>query len=227
MKPLLKQQAIELRLQGLAINEIAKQIGASKGSVSTWTRHVKLTEEQIGKLKEQNPIYNRNLTGAKRRADIAREERVKYQAEGAAQAKLNEPLHIQGCMLYWAEGDKGRNCCKFSNSDPAMLKLFLKFARHYFDTKPEQITIHVHAYTDNGLTLENILAYWSRELDVPLERFGKSSVNPLPKSSQQKKPKSLLPYGVVHLRTGGTRNVQHIFGAIQAYSGFLEPKWLD
>lgn len=225
MKTIQKEQAIKLREQGLPINEIAKRLNVAKSSVSTWVREVKLTEEQIGALKEKNPIYNRQLHGSKRRAELARDLRVEYQAEGAAQAKLGEPLHVQGCMLYWGEGAKGR-ACQFSNSDPAMLKLFLSFVRHYFQVKPEDMKAYVHVYTDNGLTLEEILTYWSRELDLPLERFGKSSVNPLPKSSQQKKPKNLLPYGVVHLRVGGVKIVQHIFGAIQAYGNFTEPKWL-
>jgi len=226
MKTIQKEQAIKLREQGLPINEIAKSLNVAKSSVSTWVREVKLTDEQIRKLKERNPAYNLNLCGARRRSELAREVRLNYQAEGAAQAKLGEPLHVQGCMLYWGEGSKDRVTCKFSNSDPAMLKLFLSFVRHYFQVKPEDMKAHVHVYTDNDLTLEEILTYWSRELDLPLERFGKSSVNPLPKSSQQKKPKNLLPYGVVHLRVGGVKIVQHIFGAIQAYGNFTEPKWL-
>jgi len=37
-----------------------------------------------------------------------------------------------------------------------------------------------------------------------------------------------LPYGVCSIRVRrSTRIVQHIYGAIQEYAGFDEPRWLD
>jgi hypothetical protein len=37
-----------------------------------------------------------------------------------------------------------------------------------------------------------------------------------------------LPYGVGNLDVNrSTRIVQHIYGAIQEYGGFDEPRWLD
>ena len=38
---------------------------------------------------------------------------------------------------------------------------------------------------------------------------------------------SLLPYGVGTLSCCSTAIVQHIYGAIQEYAGFEEPRWLD
>ena len=34
-------------------------------------------------------------------------------------------------MLYWAEGSKRRNCVEFTNSDPDMMRRFVKFLRRY------------------------------------------------------------------------------------------------
>jgi len=36
-----------------------------------------------------------------------------------------------------------------------------------------------------------------------------------------------VPYGVCRLCLGDTRIAQHIYGAIQEYGGFEEPRWLD
>jgi hypothetical protein len=37
-----------------------------------------------------------------------------------------------------------------------------------------------------------------------------------------------LPYGVCSIRVRrSTRILQHIYGAIQEYAGFDEPRWLD
>lgn len=54
----------------------------------------------------------------------------------------------------------------------------------------------------------------------------KHTLNHMPTSSSGQK-KNKLPYGVGTLRVGSsTQVVQHIFGAIQEYSGFEEPRWL-
>jgi hypothetical protein len=50
MKLLLKQQAVELRKQGLSYNQIQKLISVSKGSLSIWLRDIKLTPEQYTKI---------------------------------------------------------------------------------------------------------------------------------------------------------------------------------
>jgi hypothetical protein len=47
----------------------------------------------------------------------------------------------------------------------------------------------------------------------------------VPRSSGQKK--NTLPCGVATLKVHDTRIAQHIFGAIQEYGGFDEPRWLD
>jgi hypothetical protein len=50
-----------------------------------------------------------------------------YQAEGRNAARLGDPLHLAGCMLFWAEGSKRRNVIHFTNSDPRMLVFFRAF----------------------------------------------------------------------------------------------------
>ena len=61
---------------------------------------------------------------------------------------------------------------------------------------------------------------------LPRSVLRKSFVNPLPTSSSGKK-KNKLPYGVCTLTLGRTEILQHIYGAIQEYAGFDEPRWLD
>jgi hypothetical protein len=53
------------------------------------------------------------------------------------------------------------------------------------------------------------------------------STNHYPTSSSGKKRRK-LPYGVCTLTLAkSTHLVQHIYGAIQEYAGFEEPRWLD
>jgi hypothetical protein len=129
-------------------------------------------------------------------------------------------------MLYWAEGAKERNTVKFVNSDVAMVRLFVRFMRECFDVRPGDFRLRLNVYTNNGLTLGQVETYWLRELALPRSCVREHIVNHLPTSSSGKKRN--LPYGVCTLTVAkSTHLVQHIYGAIQEYAGFEEPRWLD
>ena len=117
------------RDKGLPINEIARRLSVSKSSVSHWVRDVELTTEQQEALRALNPAYNRQLSGWRKNAALHRANRVAAQERGRELAQQRDPLHLGGCMLYWAEGEKARNTLSFSNSDPDMVRFFVSFLR--------------------------------------------------------------------------------------------------
>lgn len=228
MKNKEKENARVLRKSGMSVKQIAKTINVSASSVSVWVRDIELSEEQIKNLNDQNPIYNNQFLGAKIRKENAQEQRKLYQELGQIKAKENNPLHMAGCMLYWAEGAKNRTSCSFSNSDPFMLKMFLKFLFETYQIKKEELTIRVNCYTTNGLTVEEIENYWATTLDLSKEAFGKSTTDNLSKYSLQKKAKNKLLYGTVSIRVvKSVWLVQNIFGAIQYYGNFNTNFCLD
>lgn len=120
------------REQGLPIKTIAAAIGVSPSSVSRWVRDVELTSAQADALRDANPIYNRQRSGTARSSANARARRVAAQQNGARLAHAGDPLHQMGCMLYWAEGARSRNHLEFTNSDPAMVQLFVHFLRRCY-----------------------------------------------------------------------------------------------
>jgi hypothetical protein len=129
-------------------------------------------------------------------------------------------------MLYWAEGAKARNCLKLTNSDPGLLAFFRQFLIESLQVEPTDITLRVNVYLGNGLSLEQIESYWLDQLELPRSSARSHTVNHFPTSSSGRK-RNKLPYGVCSLAVYQTRLVQHIFGAIQEYAGFDEPRWLD
>ena len=129
-------------------------------------------------------------------------------------------------MLYWAEGSKARNSVKLCNSDPNMLVFFRRFLVESLDIEASQLSLRLHVYLDNGLGIEEIEQYWLDLLGLPRSCLRKHAINPLPTSSSGRK-KHKLPYGVATLTLHSTEAVQHIYGAIQEYAGFDEPRWLD
>ena len=48
-----KIKAVEMRRCGHTVGDIAKKLGVSKGSVSNWTKNIKLTKKQRDKIREK------------------------------------------------------------------------------------------------------------------------------------------------------------------------------
>jgi hypothetical protein len=229
-KPLEYVQARRLRRdEGMPLKRIAARLRVSVSTVHLWTRDIELTEAQ----------RRRNLTGprgprsseaiaksTRTWSEKNRERRRAYQREGRAYAKRNDPLHQAGCMLYWAEGTKHRNRLTFANSDRAMVALFCRFLRECFDVPAQKLTVSLNVYTTNGIGLREIEDHWLWALELPRSCLRKHSLNHKPTSSSGRK-RNKLPYGVCAVRLNDTLIVQHIYGAIQEYAGFEEPRWLD
>jgi hypothetical protein len=222
--------ARQLRRQhGMPMKRIAAKLGVSVSSVSGWTRDIELTQEQHERnLKGPSGPQNPERIAARVAAIIEthRRRRQNYQAEGRARAREEDPVHCAGCMLYWAEGTKGRNQVRLCNSDLNMLSFFRRFLTSCFDVAPQRFSLSLHVYLGNGRSIREIEDYWLEALELPRTCLRKHSINPLPTSSSGRK-KNKLPFGVATLSLGDTQIVQHIYGAIQEYAGFEEPRWLD
>jgi hypothetical protein len=214
----------------MPIKRIATRLGASPSSVHYWTRDIVLDPDQIdrnlrGPTGPQNPehVAARVATWAANH----RARRVSHQRAGRDRARAGgDPLHIAGCMLYWAEGAKSRNTVKLANSDPNMLRFFAEFLRRSFDLEPSDFCVRLNVYLNNGLSLREIEDFWLAELRLPRACLRKHQLNSMPTSRSGRK-RHKLPYGVCTLAVHKTAIVQHIFGAIQEYAAFEEPRWLD
>lgn len=129
-------------------------------------------------------------------------------------------------MLYWAEGAKNKNTARFSNSEVPMVAAFARFIRLFFDVPNERFTLRLNVYTSNGLSLAEIETHWLDALALPGTCLRNHTLDHFPTSSSGGKANK-LPYGVGTLQVlQSTHIVQHIYGAIQEYGGFEEPRWL-
>jgi hypothetical protein len=230
MRPKLEERAEARRLRGkgLQLKRIAAALGVSVGSVHLWTNDIELTPEHIaqnlrGPRGPQNPEHVRKRVAAW--TARCRKERAACQRDGREDAREGDPMHHAGCMLYWAEGAKKRNGIQFSNSDPHIVRLFRRFLTESLAIELDEILMSINVYTNNGLSIEQIEAYWLELLGLPRSSVRTHTLNHMPTSSSGR-AKHRLPYGVCTLRVHSTWMVQHIYGAIQEYAGFDEPAWL-
>jgi transcriptional regulator with XRE-family HTH domain len=222
-----RELARELRRgEGASIKDIARRIGVSVSSVGLWVRDIELTPEQHAALAARNVAYNRQMSGTWKQAAKRRAERMSFQEHGRALARIGDPLFVAGCMLYWAEGAKGRNQLQFANSDPVMARYFVDFLKTYFALCGDEIRITCHLYADHVDKQSEIEEYWLETLGLPFESLRKSVVNVYSKYSQRKRVGN-LPYGTCRVVVSRTWVTQTIFGAIQELGGFTRDAWLE
>ncbi|MGH2990232.1 MAG: hypothetical protein ACRDMA_10280, partial [Solirubrobacterales bacterium] len=197
----------------------------SVSTVHGWTRDIELTPEQRARNLARAGQPGRMLAEGRRRQ--ARNARLEYQLEGRRRAREGDPLHLAGCMLYWAEGTKNRNRAQLVNSDVEMVRFFCSFLRRCFGVQPEDFRVSLNFYTGNGVSPAEIERHWLEALDPPPSVLTKHIVDSLPTSSSGRRT-NRLPYGVCKVTVRRSVGIiQHIYGAIQEYVGSDKPRWLD
>ncbi len=193
MKILEKENAVKLRKSGLSIKHIAQKIGVSKASVSVWVRTIKLSEAQH---KQLNTYGHSTLIEEKRRLtrlsneEVKRNKIIENAKKDISTISLKE-LKLIGSVLYWAEGTKrGKRVVSFSNSDPFVIKIMMRFFREICNVKEEKFRGHIHTYSH--LNVKNSEEYWSKVTNIPLTQFYKTYSKP---SKAGKGKMDTLPYG--------------------------------
>lgn len=220
-KRTLRDEARELRKQGMSVRDIADTLGVSTSSASLWVRDIELSAEQKAALKTNQRRWGGQNAGAQVNRGKARDMRIVYQEDGRQKAREGSQLHLIGCMLYWAEGAKARNGIYFANSDSQMLTLFVRFLREELNVAASQIKLLIHCHSDNPTEIQRIERYWLNLFDLPTTALSKTQVK---KGSDTRR--NILENGVCSVRVYNTELAQHIFGAIQEYGGFENPDWL-
>lgn len=159
-----KDRARVLRAQGWVLNDIARELGVSKSSVSLWVRDVEFTPQPRRPARRRGP----NVLQRRKAAEIEALNR-----EGVARiGELGEHAFLAaGAALYAGEGGKTDGGVSFANSDPAMIAFFLAWLRNFFDVEEERLRLWL--YLHQGLDLAAANAYWSELTGIPTFQFGK------------------------------------------------------
>ncbi|MBI2035856.1 MAG: hypothetical protein HYT12_04245 [Candidatus Liptonbacteria bacterium] len=144
----------------LSMDQIAKRLGMGPSGVRYWLDKAGIKSRSISEA--INILYT-NKFGKKQfilKNHLSRND---------------ERLKVAGIMLYWGEGSKTNNSVKFANSDPAMIKVFLKFLRTICGISERRMKALIHMYPD--LNEEKLLEFWSKVTKIPKTNFYKSFVH--------------------------------------------------
>ena len=171
-----KEKAIALRRKGLSYREILTEIPVSKSSLSLWLRSVGLSKKQKQRLTEKK------IQAALRGAQSKREQRIKVTAEIERTALEDikniskKELWLIGIALYWAEGSKEKEWrpgsgVRFTNSDPNMIKLFLKWLKDVADVSEDSIRFSIFIHENSKNDLNAVIRHWSKVVSSPKKDF--------------------------------------------------------
>lgn len=176
MKSKLKEEAIQLRKDGLSYSEILRHVPVAKSTISLWLREVGLSKPQKQRLTKKK------LEAAIRGGQKRKEQRlatIKKIHEDAIKdiKKISErELWLMGIMLYWAEGGKEKEYypgsgVNFSNSDPHMARLFLKWLLDICKIEKERIHFSLYIHENSRERMDSVLAYWLKQTGLSKKHF--------------------------------------------------------
>jgi hypothetical protein len=217
-----KELARVLRKQGKSINQIIKETGFTKSSISVWVRDIILTDKQKNKISERG----RSMESIEKRriSRLANEHKKRRFIIDEAKKDFKnislKELKLIGIMLYWGEGGKTGNwSVRLANSDPAIIQIMMRFFREVCMVKNNKFHGHIHTF--ENADVEKTEKYWSKISRIPRDHFYKTYIKPSVASLQKRKT---LPFGTVDIYVNNTKLFLTIIGWIEKIKEILVEK---
>lgn len=224
-----KNKALKLRLQGRSYNEVTGLLGVPKSTLSDWFTGLQLPESARDRLAKRvyegsvKALIKRNVNQT-RLAEL-KARRIRKSSKKEVGKLSRTELFFIGTALYWAEGYK-RPILKngkvktyhpvcLSNSDPALVGIYMRFLREVCQVPEERISAEVRIYQHQNEAY--LLDFWSKITDLPHDRFKKFYYG-VSLSSQHRRPFNILPYGTIQVRVNSTELYHKIMGWIEGLS---------
>ena len=159
-----QEKARALRAQNRTLADIAQTLGVSKSSVSLWVRDVPFTPtlRLRGPHRRPHPAHE---------AKLRQIEELNREGRERIGALSEEAFFVTGVALYAGEGSKTDGEVRFSNSDPAMVRLFCAWFRRFFDVDEERLRGRL--YLHQGFDVSATEAFWSALANLPTTQFHK------------------------------------------------------
>ena len=170
------EAAIKLRKHGFSIAEIEKKLSINRSTLSPWIKDIKLGTKQKRRLLKHWRI---GLFRARQKAvkwhHAEKTKRIAHAKLEAIQVLKNLNLHDKNILelalafLYLGEGFKSNDETGIGNSDPLILKVFLKILQKNYSFDIDKIRCELYLRADqDGRKMKR---YWSRELHIPVANF--------------------------------------------------------
>ena len=173
-KGLLKEKAINLRMEGYSVKEISDKLSISKSTSSIWVRDLILNEKAKQRLIVRRLNGYQKISLHWKNKNIEEEKKYGLVADDILSKISKDVYHykLSCALIYWCEGSKGLNDLRFTNSDPELIKTFITLFRKAFkvDETKFRALIHLHEYHDESKQKK----FWSDITKISENKFQKS-----------------------------------------------------
>lgn len=184
-----------LRRQGKSAETIAKKLNVSEQTILRWCHDIL----------PRNPRYRH-------------QEKARYQAQVRGQSAvqtfvLNKTTaKLLTALLYWCEGSRypAANCVVFTNSDPELVRTFMRLFRAGFNPVESKFRAHLQLHTTHNV--HRIYNFWSQLLGIPTGQFYKPTV-----TTPGSKMKRRDYFGTCSVRYYDFQIFHQILGAQEAF----------
>lgn len=171
-------QAIALRKKGFSYSEIQKYIPVSISSLSLWLNKMKLSEKQKVRLTRKGDIARSLGSIALKNNRLAKSKNIINEAISEIKGINIDDLMLIGIMLYWAEGSKQKEHnpsteVVFSNSDPKMIQVYLKWLKTCLKIPDENIVFEIYIHKSYKRSIRSLRDHWSSITNFPYSMFGR------------------------------------------------------
>ncbi len=204
----------------MSYSDIRKKLGLkSKGTLSKWFRNITLSKQSLELLERNNVLaHKRGLLRAnkERTARISEENQEAFlSGKKMVRAISNYELLLLGAALYWGEGTKSERGdstpLSFSNSDPLMISIYMRFLREVLRVPEEKIRAGIHIY--ESISAAEARKFWSRQTGLPEKRF--YIITQVSQASRNKRPFNSLPYGTAVIKVSNRVQFHKVKGMIR------------
>ncbi len=154
----------------------------------------------------------------RRKVNLQRVAAIRRAARREGLELLDDPFWAAGVVAYWAEGAKRANKVVFSNSDPQLVSLFIRWSRCYLNIPINgfAIDLHLHGGQDPVVATCN----WSELIGISLVDFRRSYIKPEGSGHR----KNVLYNGTAQITVRkSTDHFHRIMGWIDAVQTLSEP----
>lgn len=210
MKIAEREKAIQLRKEGVSIQDIAKTLSVSKGSVSLWVRNIQLSKIQLKKLSLNSQSIE--SIEKRRQSRISLEKEKKNIIKSFAHKEIDQitlsELRLIGISLYLGEGGKTKpNIVRVANSDPEIIRIMMLFFRKCMQIPESKFRGYIHTHDISNVAGSE--KYWSKITDIPLSQFYKTYFI---QSIASLKKRKTLPYGTFEININDTKAHLRLMG---------------
>lgn len=215
-----KNLAINLRKRGQSYNQIKRELGISKSTLSLWLRKYPLSTERMMQLRDYSEVRIEKYRATRKRTRDAKIAAAYLLQKKQIVPLSNRDVTIAGFFLYWGEGSKTKdNTLAVTNTDPIMLKFFIFWLESHFNISKKDLKVSIHLYSDMDARKE--IRFWSEYLKIPAEQF----IRPYIKKSKtfEITRKGSFGHGTCSVRVHNSELVRKVLGGIQVIRDIFGP----